>query len=267
MTRRPAANAYQRWLWIAILTASGCNSPDGGGTSAAPGTVPAGIEQSVRQDPDDVRPVEIVPERARGAAPDAGTPSQAAAAAPEVGRTFVFDCDDLSFTVRTGAGEVALWMPATLGGRYLVLSLTQTASGARYEEGDTAFWSKGDLATFEVAGRTYLDCRSNPRKVPWADAARRGVVFRALGNEPSWNLEIDKDRLVLFTDFGATRSETPYAAVPAGAKTTYRGSGETQLVAVVERRACSDSMSGEAFEAAATVTFEDKILYGCGRFL
>lgn len=267
MTRQPATKHYRRCLWIVILAVFGCESPDGGVTPAAPEAVPAGPEHSALQDPGNVREGEEGLERARGAAPNAGTVSQAAAAAPEVGRTFVFDCDELSFTVRTGAGEVALWMPAALGGRYLVLSLTQTASGARYEEGDASFWSTGDLATFEVAGRTYLDCRSNPRKVPWADAARRGVVFRALGNEPSWNLEIDKDRLVLFTDFGATRTETPYAAVPAGAKTTYRGSGETQLVAVVERRACSDSMSGEAFEAAATVTFEDKILYGCGRFL
>src|SRR5688572_8690712 len=80
--------------------------------------------------------------------------AEAAATAPEVGRTFVYDCDgDVSFTIRTGPGEVALWVPVSLGGTYQVLSLVQSASGARYEEGDTVFWSKGDLATFERAGQ------------------------------------------------------------------------------------------------------------------
>ncbi|HEY9182014.1 MAG TPA: META domain-containing protein, partial [Gammaproteobacteria bacterium] len=112
-------------------------------------------------------------------------PPAAGVAAPEVGRTFVFECaGDLSFTVRTGPGEVAVWAPRSLGGRYAVLSQSRAASGARYEEGDFVFWNKGELATFELAGQTFADCRSNPRQVPWADAARRGAIFRALGNEP-----------------------------------------------------------------------------------
>jgi uncharacterized membrane protein len=36
---------------------------------------------------------------------------------------------------------------------------------------------------------------------------------------------------------------------------------------MVERRACADSMSGEAFVAAVTVTLADRVLHGCGRFL
>jgi putative lipoprotein len=194
----------------------------------------------------------------------------AVAAAPEVGRTFVFDCDgDLSFTVRTGPGEVALWTPQSLGGRYLVLGMTRTASGARYEEGDTVYWDKGDLATFEVAGQRFIDCRSNPRKVPWADAARRGVTFRALGNEPAWSLEIASERLTMITELGARRTEFPYSEPSvAGQRSTYRVRTEAQeLVAVVERGACTDSMSGEAFEATATVTFDSAMYYGCGRFL
>jgi putative lipoprotein len=192
----------------------------------------------------------------------------AAAAAPEVGRTFVFDCDgDVSFTIRTGPGEVALWLPAALGGAYRVLSLAMSASGARYVEGDIELWNKGDLATFDVAGRRFVDCRSNPAKVPWADAARRGVQFRALGNEPSWYVEVLNDRFAIVTELGTQRVELPYAApVVDGATTTYRGSGSPVTVEV-ERRACNDTMSGEAFEASATVTLEDRVLTGCGRFL
>lgn len=191
-----------------------------------------------------------------------------AAAAPEVGRTFVFDCDgDVSFTIRTGPGEVALWMPASLGGVYRVLSLAMSASGARYVEGDIEFWNKGELATFDIAGRRFVDCRSNPAKVPWADAARRGVIFRALGNEPSWYVEVLDDRFAVVTELGTQRLEVPYeGAVVEGASTTYEGAGSPVTVRV-DRRPCNDTMSGEAFEASAVVTLEDRVLNGCGRFL
>jgi putative lipoprotein len=201
------------------------------------------------------------------AAPPAATEPQAAA--PEVGRTFVFDCDaDVSFTVRTGPGEVALWIPASLGGEYLVLAMTPSASGARYAEGETIYWSKGEVATFEVGGQRFVDCRSNPAKVPWADAARRGVDFRGLGQEPAWNVEIGRDgKIVLATDYGSNRTEVTHTdPVVEGARTSYR-SADGSLTLVVERRACADSMSGEAFDATVTVTLADRVLHGCGRFL
>jgi uncharacterized membrane protein/heat shock protein HslJ len=193
-----------------------------------------------------------------------------AAVAPEVGRTFVFDCDgDVSFTMRTGPGEMALWAPASLGGTYQVLSITRSASGARYEEGDTVFWNKGDLATIEIGGQRYVDCRSNPSKVPWADAARRGATFRALGNEPSWYVEIFPERLAIVTELGANRAELPHGGpVVENGRTTYHAAVDGRdATVVIDRRACADTMSGEAFEAAATVQLDDRTFTGCGRFL
>jgi uncharacterized membrane protein len=159
---------------------------------------------------------------------------QVAATAPEVGRTFVFDCDgEMSFKVRFGPGEMALWAPEALG------------------------------------GQRYVDCRSNPSKVPWADAARRGVTFRALGNEPSWYVEEFPDRAAIVTDLGTNRTELAHGgAVVEGTRTTYRAAaGGREATVVIDRRACADSMSGEGFEAAATVSFESRTLRGCGRFL
>ena len=196
--------------------------------------------------------------------------ASSAAAAPEVGRTFVFDCPSgESFTVRTGPGEVALWVPESIGGQYVVLGMTESDSGVRYEDGDTVYWNQGELATFEIAGRTFADCRSNPSKVPWADAKRRGAILRALGNEPSWNLEVYSDRLVMVTNLGADRVELAHGGpVVEGVRTTYRAAaGGRELVAVIERRACTDSMSGEPFEAVATVTLGAETYRGCGRFL
>jgi putative lipoprotein len=195
---------------------------------------------------------------------------QRAAAAPEVGRTFVFDCEGgLSFTVRTGPGEVALWAPQSLGGTYQVLSQTPAASGARYQEADTVYWNRGELATFELAGQRYVDCRFNPSQVPWADAARRGATFRALGNEPAWYVEVFPERLAIVTELGTRRTELPHGGpIVAGARTTYRAAADgREATVIIDRRACADTMSGEGFEAAATVSFENRSLRGCGRFL
>lgn len=201
-------------------------------------------------------------------ASDAAAP--AAAAAPEIGRTFVFDCDgDVSFTARFGPGEMALWAPKSVGGAYQVLSIARSGSGARYVEGDTVFWNKGDLATIEIAGQRFVDCRSTPSKVPWADAKRLGATFRALGNEPAWYVEIFADRLVIVTELGAKRTELAHggAVVEAGRMTYRAGAAGREATVVIDRRACADSMSGEGFEAAATVSFEHRTLLGCGRFL
>lgn len=192
------------------------------------------------------------------------------AAAPEVGRTFVFDCDtEERFVVRTGPGEVAVWAPPSAGNQYVVLGSTESAPGARYADGDTVFWNRGELATLEIAGRSFRDCRSNPAAVPWADAKRRGATFRALGNEPAWSLEVHAQRLVLVTSLGAEHAElVSRGPVVDGAQTTYRAAQDgRELTAVIVRQPCADTMSGEAFEASATVTFGEEVFRGCGRFL
>jgi heat shock protein HslJ/uncharacterized membrane protein len=193
-----------------------------------------------------------------------------AAAAPEAGRTFVFDCDGgVSFTVRFGPGEMALWAPESLGGSYQVLSIARSGSGARYAEGDTVFWNKGDLATIEIGGQRFVDCRSNPSKVPWADAKRRGATFRGLGQEPGWFVEIFPDRLALVTDYGTNRTEAKHAGpiLDDAGRTVYRTAEGRAVTIGIERQACADIMSGEPFEAAVTATVDNRTLRGCGRFL
>ena len=238
---------------LALALAS-CEPPDEAAVRA-----PAGAEAAAQPAPN----TEPGREASNAAAPEA-------AAAPEIGRTFVFDCDgDVSFTVRFGPGEMALWAPKSVGGAYQVLSIARSGSGARYVEGDTVFWNKGNLATIEITGQRFVDCRSTPSKVPWADAKRLGATFRALGNEPAWYVEIFADRLAIVTELGTKRIELKHggAVVEAG-RTTYRAAADgSEATVVIDRHACADSMSGEGFEAAATVSFENRTLLGCGRFL
>jgi putative lipoprotein len=75
--------------------------------------------------------------------------------------------------------------------------------------------------------------------------------------------------LAVITDFGQRRTERAYdEPLVEGPATTYRAATDDgEIIAVVERSPCTDSMSGEAFEAKATVTFEGTTYRGCGRSL
>lgn len=77
------------------------------------------------------------------------------------GRTLVYGCDAAAFTfrIRTGPGEIALWLPERFGSRYLVLGQVRAASGAKYQDGPVTVWTKGDEALLEVDGETFTGCQ------------------------------------------------------------------------------------------------------------
>lgn len=107
-------------------------------------------------------------------------------------------------------------------------------------------------------------------QAPWAEAAARGIDFRAVGNEPGWHLEIDDGkRIQLVTDYGERTLYTP-APMPRfeGGVVRYDVRTEAhQLVVEIEPVACRDSMSGERFEARVAVTLDGTRYLGCGRYL
>ena len=73
----------------------------------------------------------------------------------------LFECgDDVFFAMRIRTGQATLSAPKFLGNDSVVLQQTEADSGARYAAGDTVFWSKGDVATFQIGGRTFIDCRA-----------------------------------------------------------------------------------------------------------
>ena len=81
-------------------------------------------------------------------------PAVTTAAAPPDSGAMVFTCDDFEFLVRVGSSQVELLLPD----RTLVLLQVPAASGAKYQQGRTLFWNRGDEARFEVDGRTYPAC-------------------------------------------------------------------------------------------------------------
>ena len=121
-----------------------------------------------------------------------------------------------------------------------------------------------------VVDQMYQDCHLQPQRVPWEDARRRGVDFRATGNEPGWHLEIQSGKQLLFVSgYGMQRVLVPD---PTEEKTdaarVYSGvSGGRELQVEILEQACADTMSGEQFPNRVVVTFDDTRYEGCGQDL
>lgn len=181
-------------------------------------------------------------------------------------RTLVYECNDYDFTARLGPGEMALWLPD----RYVILSQVRSASGAKYQEGDIEFWSKGDDAMLTVGEQQYLNCALAPQRVPWEDARRRGVDFRAAGNEPGWSLEIQGGRHLLFVgDYGMQRVSAPDPGVQqdGGVRSWHAVTASADLQVDVVDQPCADTMADEEYPSQVTVILNGEVFRGCGRDL
>lgn len=183
-----------------------------------------------------------------------------------LGKTMVYDCNGYQFTARLGPGEMAVWLPD----RYLVLSQVRSSSGTLYQEADVEFWIQGDEAALTVAHQQYLNCAQRPEQVPWEDARRRGVNFRAVGNEPGWSLEIrDGQHLLLVTDYGMQRVVTPDPGLTReGAARRYHAVTESaDLTVEIVDETCFDTMADASYPSQVTATLNGQVLRGCGRDL
>jgi heat shock protein HslJ/uncharacterized membrane protein len=105
-----------------------------------------------------------------------------------------------------------------------------------------------------------------------------GIDFYAIGNEPSWDLDIDFDmgmRFKSLTEF--SEMNTPPAredkAQDADVTRYFAQSDEGTLIATVSRRMCSDTMSDEQFPYKVIIDIKRiadddyTIFNGCGRYV
>jgi putative lipoprotein len=84
-------------------------------------------------------------------------------AAPPTGtRVFAYDCAGFAFRVEVAKERALLFLP----GRNMTLPATPSASGAKYSDGSTTFWSQGDEASLDVDGEEHRGCRARARPVP-----------------------------------------------------------------------------------------------------
>lgn len=181
-------------------------------------------------------------------------------------QTFVFNCDDnYSFVARVEGDEVWLFLPS------LTQALQQTAPNI-FHNGNLMFRLNGQEGLLEESGGVSRNCRNDRRQAIWEHAKLNGADFRAVGNEPGWNLEIrEQSKVVLVTGYGSKRYEFDLLILQTdrGARTTVYTADQDgqQMTLSISGKSCSDSMSGEQFESTVEIDLQGEILRGCGKAL
>lgn len=188
--------------------------------------------------------------------PAAGeAPRDAAALALDPQPPLRFRCGERTVTLRH-FGELAT---LEAGGRTYTLHPVRAASGARMVSVDddrTSIWVKGDAARLELDGTAQPECRLVGDK----------PLFRAVGNEPGWRLDVRADGLSLLLDGGDTHvfAPSPLVIDGDGLRSYEAVSAGGPLTALVFARYCEDAMSGMPHPNTVEVRWQDRVLKGCG---
>jgi uncharacterized lipoprotein YbaY len=172
-----------------------------------------------------------------------------------------WECGDLGVMTRAGAQGLRIDANAR------TWTLSGTSSAGYADTSGNAFRDAGATARLTVDGEAERDCVPARQPAPWNEALLRGVAFRAVGNEPGWFVEVDSGeapRLRATLDYGERRVEVTARRSASGF--TGQVDGEP-LRLDIARRACTDGMSGQRFEATATMQIGTKRYAGCGGWL
>lgn len=210
-----------------------------------------------------------VAETAVDAKPAASAPATAPAAdevPAGVLRAYVWHCaDGQTLVMRNLVRERAIAIDFHDGTRRL--DQTVSASGARYADSVVVFWTKGSMATLERQGAPPVQCEERRADSLREDARARGVVYRGLGNEPGWVLEVGPaGKLSWTTNFGQDRfdfDQSQAATAPDGATIYTAQQGDVSIRVSIKAERCVDDGDVE-FDHVVTVESDGQTLRGCG---
>jgi heat shock protein HslJ/uncharacterized membrane protein len=130
-------------------------------------------------------------------------------------------------------------------------------------------------APWTAFGARVLEVDRDRALAPWDGVffeLARDRDFRAVGQEPGWQLEIRQGAEMRFTyDYGKNSAVTPAARVKVDSNTgtrTYHAVAEANDLRVeIVPVPCADTMSGRPFAATVTVTLNGRSYRGCGEEL
>lgn len=209
-------------------------------------------------------------------APEASVQAPAATPAPATDevpagalRAHVWACaDGQKLVMRNLFREKAIAIDFHDGTRRL--EQTVSASGTRYADAVVVFWSKGGSARLERQGMPAVQCEERRVESLREDARVRGVRYRAVGNEPGWELEVGPGtRLAWTTDFGERRYvfEDSQATIAADGSSVFTAQqGADSIRATLRPERCVDDGEIE-YDQVATVEFAGASHRGCGNRL
>jgi uncharacterized membrane protein len=177
----------------------------------------------------------------------------------------VYECSDgYRFTVAVDTDSALLLLHTGP----VSLPAARSASGARYQNEDAEFWSKGEEALLRINGIERRGCVSDRPAAIREGARLRGVDYRAMGNEPGWHLEITNSGISRYVgDYGATVVEYPTPPPGDGhgdGAITYVWADDGFRIAISLRpEPCQDTMADVDYPWTASVDVNGRKLNGC----
>lgn len=178
----------------------------------------------------------------------------------------LYSCPDGFSFIATPAGESLLLVTPEGKAR---LPQVKGASGARYGNEQTEFWSKGDQASLRDSGQEHKDCTAVDNPLPILRNKAEGLVFKASGNEPGWTLSIYQDGTLSFVgDYGHRSARFPnsreVAALDGKSISHFSMTESAALALHIAKRECKDSMSGQASSSTVQLILDGDYFSGCG---
>ncbi|MHB0776200.1 MliC family protein [Halomonas sp. WWR20] len=164
-------------------------------------------------------------------------------------------------------GYLRLW---SAQGHYR-LDRAVVASGKRYVKDDLVFWNEGRQARVE-SDNGRLACEEDAQRQTLTRRDHPRSIFHAVGNEPGWTLDLDRDRpqMTLISDYGEQNRTLDYQLVNLNngqqASVILRSNDASQPITVrLQARACFDTMSGKPYPVRVTIEMGSRTLQGCGQ--
>lgn len=152
----------------------------------------------------------------------------------------------------------------------LILQHQPAASGAKYQGERIMVWIKGDEVLMEVDGKRVGPCAVSGLQPILAKAWLSGGTFWATGNEPSWNLVMTDEQIILMTDMGQNKFKFPGLKKgtfdprnPYG-KYNFTNDEKQKLEVEIISGRCTDTMSGEPFALSVRLVLDGQEMLGCG---
>jgi putative lipoprotein len=187
--------------------------------------------------------------------------------------TYVYHCDG-------EAAAIVVWIDSDRGhlfSRQASQPLRRQADGVAFAGSDVSYHPErppdlapAQTAAITIAGKALANCRNDPRAAVWEAAKLRGISFRAVGQEPPWLLEIDRDNgFLLVTGYGESSHSFPYSDPVSDTQqrsSSFRSQAQGErIVITITAESCRDSMGGESFSSSVEIEWREQQLRGCGR--
>jgi uncharacterized membrane protein len=198
------------------------------------------------------------------------------------------DCQGIKHTLLLGSTGIFRLEEFTLGkdifpkkqeGRWmrandsLRLLANQKLVASYYIKGDTlllAYFDGRPSANSVVKNHAVVRQPAASANVAWKKKRQEGVDFFAVGNEPFWSLEIDKEGSIVFRPADLPKPIAVAYRAPNMNKDSAFYSLNVEgspLQVTIYNEFCNDGMSDNFYEHRVEVRYKGEVLKGCGNYL